>query len=170
MAALSDAERAALGYWWQLVSDAARNGLTVTDTVSMVKQVATDMGTSLSFQEYGAVSKLYGYARREVNAGSALQSAPSDRYIDSSMMSSPPYAQRSAQEMTTYPLYHVRMEYTYIDKSGVQRTDYKTSVFADTLPGTVGELTSAVLDDAEAMASKYGHTLISAVPINIMVV
>jgi len=38
------------------------------------------------------------------------------------------------------------------------------------LPGTVGELTSAILDDAEAMANKYGHTLLSVQPTTILAV
>jgi hypothetical protein len=85
------------------------------------------------------------------------------------MISTPPYA-RDLQEQSTYPLYHVRFEYTYIDSAGVQQTQFRTSVFSDQLPQTVGELTAAVLDDAEAMAAKYGHTLLSAIPVNILAV
>src|SRR6266849_3035635 len=113
MARITDTVRAALGYWWNLITDAARIGFTVTDTVQLANQVATDLGGSLSFQENTAISQLYGYARREINAGNAFTSASADQAITDDMMSTPPYA-RDVQEQNTYPLYHVRFEYTYI--------------------------------------------------------
>lgn len=167
MARISDTVRAALGYWWNLISDAARANFTVTDTVQLANQVATDLGGSLSFQENTAISVLYGYARREVNAGNAFLAGSPGQAIDASMISTPPYA-RDLQEQNTYPLYHVKFEYTYIDSAGNQQTSYRTSVFPDQLPETIGELTQAVLDDAEAMAAKYNHRLLSAIPTNIL--
>lgn len=167
MARITDTVRAALGYWWNLISDAARANFTVTDTVQLANQVATDLGGSLSFQENTAISVLYGYARREVNAGNLFQAAQPGQAIDAGMISTPPYA-RDLQEQNTYPLYHVKFEYTYLDSAGIQQTSYRTSVFPDQLPETAGELTQAVLDDAEAMAAKYGHTLLSAIPTNIL--
>jgi hypothetical protein len=169
MARITDNVRAALGYWWNLITDAARAGFTVTDTVQLANQVATDLGGSLSFKENTAISVLYGYARREVNAGNEFLSGDPAQGITAGMISTPPYA-RDLQEQSTYPLYHVRFEYTYIDSAGVQQTQFRTSVFSDQLPQTVGELTAAVLDDAEAMAAKYGHTLLSAIPVNILAV
>jgi hypothetical protein len=167
MARLDDAGRAALGYWYNLVSDAARSGFTVTDTIQLANQVAADLGGSVSFKENTAIAQLYGYVRREVNAGEAFTAATSSQSINSDMVSIPPYA-RDEQEQNSYPLYHVKFEYTYLDQAGNEQTGIRTSVFNDLLPDTVGELTSAVLDDAEAMASKYGHTLLSARPVNIL--
>lgn len=66
--------------------------------------------------------------------------------------------------------YHVKFEYVYRDQAGNIQTATKTDAFPLTLPGTVGDLTAEVLDDAEAMAAKYGHTLISATPLQILVV
>lgn len=169
MARITDTVRTALGYWWNLISDAARAGFTVTDTVQLANQVASDLGGSLSFAENTAISTLYGYARREVNAGNAFTAGDPGQQIDANMISVPPYA-RDDQEMATYPLYHVKFEYTYLDQAGNRQTTFRTSVFPDQLPDTVGELTSAVLDDAEAMAFKYGHTLLSAIPVNILAV
>jgi hypothetical protein len=167
MARITDTVRAALGYWWNLISDAARANFTVTDTVQLANQVATDLGGSLSFAENTAISQLYGYARREVNAGNVFQQGEPGQAIDASMVSTPPYA-RDLQEQNTYPLYHVKFEYTYLDSAGNEQTTYRTSVFPDQLPETVGDLTAAVLDDAEAMAAKYGHTLLSVIPTNIL--
>jgi hypothetical protein len=169
MARISDTVRAALGYWWNLITDAARANFTVTDTVQLANQVATDLGGSLSFNENTAISTLYGYARREINAGNIFQAADAGQAIDTSMISTPPYA-RDLQEQNTYPLYHVRFEYTYLDSAGNRQVSFRTSVFPDQLPDTAGDLTAAVLDDAEAMAFKYGHTLLSAIPLNILAV
>lgn len=169
MGILSDTARSALGYWWNLISDAALAGLTVTETVSMANDVAKGMGGSVSFSENAAISQLYGYARRGINAGDALQAASPGQGITSDMMAVAPWA-RSEQEQTTYPLYHVQFEYTYVDQAGNTQVSYRTSVFPDSLPSTVGDLTAQVLDDAEGMAAKYGHILISAIPSKILVV
>jgi hypothetical protein len=160
MPRLDDTLRAALGYWWNLISDAALQGFTVTETVSIANQVAKDLGGSLSFAENSAISSLYGYARRGINAGNTLKAAAPEQGITAEMITSPPWA-RTEQEQVTYPLYHVRFTYTALDQAGNEVTLFKTSVFPDVLPGTVGELTADVLDDAEAMAQKYNHTLLS---------
>lgn len=169
MPALSDNLRAALGYWYNLISDAARQGFTVTETVALANQVASDFGESLSFETNTSISTLYGYVRREINAGNTLQSAGPEQGITAEMISTPAYA-RVEQEQTTYPLYHVRFEYTYLDQAGNEQSSYRISTFPDVLPATVGELTSDVLDDAEGMANKYGHTLLSISVTNILAV
>lgn len=169
MARLTDTLKQALGNWFNLINDEARKGFTADQVVKSANNVAKDLGRTISFKENQAISQLYGYVRREINAGNQFQAAASNRAIDANMVSVPPYA-RDEVEQATYPLYHVRFEYTYIDQAGNTQTSYKTSVFNDVLPGTVGELTADVLDDAEAMANKYGHTLLSAIPIAILAV
>lgn len=169
MARLTDTVRAALGYWWNLISDAARGGFTVTDTVTAASDIAATVGRTVSFAENQAISTLYSFARQEVNAGNAFLAGEPGQGITASMISTPPYA-RDLQEQNTYPLYHVKFEYTYIDQAGNTITSFRTSAFPDQLPATIGELTQAVLDDAEGMAAKYGHTLLSAVPTNILAV
>lgn len=169
MPRLNNTLRAALGYWWNLVSDAAQQGFTVTETVSIANEIANGLGSKLTFQDNTSISQLYGYARRIINAGAEFQNADPSQAITSGMVSVPPYA-RDTQEQTTYPLYHVKFTYVYLDSSGNQQSTTKTSVFPDQLPDTVGQLTSDVLDDAEAMAEKYGHTLLSVTPIQILAV
>lgn len=169
MARLTDAVRAALGYWWNLVSDAARGVFTVTDTINAATDIAASVGQTLSPATNRAISTLYGYARQEVNAGNVFMASQPSQFINADMISTPPYA-RDVQEQETYPLYHVKFEYTYIDQAGNTQVSYRTSAFPFQLPATVGELTAQVLDDAEAMAAKYGHTLLSAIPTNILAV
>ena len=169
MPRLDGTERATLGYWWNLISDAARSGFTVTETISIANGIAKDLGQNLSFAENTAISRLYGYARRIENAGNTFQAASPELGITSDMMATPPYA-RDIAEQSAYPLYHVKFEYTYLDQAGNRQTAIKTSVFPNALPATVGALTADVLDDAEAMANKYGHTLLSAVPLQILAV
>lgn len=167
MAFLPDNVRSALGYWYNLVSDAARANFTVTDTIQLANQVAEDLGGKLSFQENTAISQLYGFARREINAGIALEAASAEQAIDRTMISTPAYS-RDLQEQNTYPLYHVRFEYTYLDSAGNEQTTFKTSVFSDQLPATIAELQDDVQDDADGMAAKYGHQLLAARITNIL--
>ena len=169
MSRLTDTVRAALGYWWNLISDAARIGFTITDTVQLANQVATDLGGRMSMEENRAISTLYAYARREINAGNAMQAATPAMGITAEMISVPPYA-RDVREQAVYPMYHVKFQYTYLDASGERKTGIRTSVFPDRLPASIGDLTAAILDDAEGMAAKYGHTLLSATPLNILAV
>lgn len=169
MARLSTATSRALGYWWNLITDFANNGFTVTETISAANDIAKASGTSLSFQDNQSISTLFGYARGIVNAGDTLQSAGPELGITADMIALAPYARDDA-EMATFPTYHVKFEYAYLDANGNEQTTFKTSVFEDTLPSTVGQLTADVLDDAEAMAAKYNHTLISAKPLHILAV
>lgn len=169
MANLSESLRTALGYWWNLITDAVREGFSASDTISLANQVARDLGGSNTPQVNRDIATLYGYARRIDNAGNALQGASPDKAIDSSLMATAPYA-RDIQEQNAYPLYHVKFEYVYLDSAGNQQTSIRTDAIPLALPGTVGELTATVLDDAEAMANKYGHTLLSATPLQILVV
>lgn len=169
MARLTDVQSSALGYWWNLISDAARGGFTVTETVQIATGVARDQGRTLSPAENRAISSLYGYVRREVNASNAFLAGDANQVINSDMVSIPPYA-RDEQEMNSYPQYHVKFAYEYIDQAGNRQSAIKTSVFNDISYTTIGELTSEVLSDAEAFAAKYNHTLLSATPIAILAV
>lgn len=169
MARLSDADRAAFVQWWSLVSDAAQSGLTVTDTIASANAIARSGGESISFATNTAISRLYGYARREVNASVAFQNAAPGTLIDSSMISTPPYA-RDESEQNTYALYHVKFAYTYLDAAGELQTTIKTSAQPLTIGPTVDDVADNVMDDAEAFANKYGHTLVSAVPLMILAV
>lgn len=169
MARLTDTLRAALGYWWDLVAGAAQQGFTAAETVQLANGIAKDLGGSLSFQENTAISQLYGYARRIENAGNSFTSASPDKFIDSSMIADAPWA-RVESEQNAYPIYNVKFTYTYLDSAGNEISTTKTSVFKNGLPATVGELTQAVLDDAESLALKYGHTLLSATPFQIQAV
>lgn len=169
MARLTDTLRAALGYWWDLVVGAAQQGFTANETTEMANDIAKNLGGSISFQENQAISQLYGYARRLENAGTAFTGATPGQFINGNMIADAPWA-RVESEQNAYPVYNVKFTYTYLDQAGNEQSTTKTSVFRDGLPGTVGDLTSAVLDDAEAMANKYGHTLLSASPFQIQAV
>lgn len=169
MPRLDDTQRAAFVTWFDLVNYAARNGFTVTDTIAAASDLAGQAGQSVTPAENRAISTLYGYVRRDVNASAVFQAAAPNAFIEPSMMATAPYA-RDEAEMAAYPLYHVRFEYTYIDSAGNVQTEIKTSAQPLTIGPTVAQVTADVLDDAEAFANKYGHTLVSAVPISILAV
>lgn len=161
--------RAALGYWWNLVTDAALNGFTTTETVSIAADIAKDFGQNVSFNESKSIAVLYGYARRMDNSSRAFQAAAPDAPITPDMIATPPYA-RELAEQNAYPLYHVKFYYTYLDQAGNEQTDVRTSVQPLGLPDTVGGITAMVQDDAQGFALKYGHQLISAIPFQILAV
>jgi len=169
MALLSQSQRTALGYWWDLIVGAVQQGFSATDTTQLANQVAHDLGGSLSFSENRDIATLYGYARRIENSGEALQSGSPEQGITASMIAVAPFA-RDDQARAAYPLYNVKFTYEYLDQAGNRITTTKTDAIPLQLPGTLGELTQQVLDDAEAMANKYGHTLLSATPIQILAV
>lgn len=161
MPRLTQPQATALGNWWDIISSAAYGGLLATDVIAAAADIARQEGGSLSFTESQAIAVLYGYAKRMSNAADALQSASDDDPVGADVIGIPPWA-RDEQESNAIPIWHTTFEYTYIDADGVQQTDYRTSIFKVTFPGTVGELKDAVDEDAQAMADKYGHEFVSA--------
>lgn len=167
MARLDELQRATLGYWWNLIIDAVHQGFTTAETTQVANDVARDLGGSLSFDDNRAIATLYGYAKRMDNAAAAFQGSTSDQVITPDLVATPPYA-RDEQEQATYPQYHVKFYYEYIDQAGNQRVDVKTSVIPLAIGPTVGDVFADVQDDAEAFAAKYGHQLVSATPFQIL--
>lgn len=169
MARLNDTQRTALGYWYALITDAVHAGYSTVETTQLANQVAHDLGGSLSFDDNKAISFLYGYAKREDNAAKAFQNASPDDTITPDHIAVPPYA-RDEQEQNSYPVYHVRFYYTYLDSSGEEHTTIKTSVQPLTLGPTKQDVINDVQADAQAFAAKYSHELISAIPFQILAV
>lgn len=169
MALLSESQRTALGYWWNLITDAVSQGFSLTDTTQLANQVASDFGASLSFQENAAISTLYGYAKRMDNAAISFQQAQPGDAITSEMVALAPYA-RDEAERNSYPLYHVKFYYTYIDASGNEQTAIRTSVQPMQLGSDVQSVLDEIQTDAEAFALKYGHQLVSATAFQIVAV
>jgi hypothetical protein len=169
MPRLNEIQRAALGYWWNLVTDAVQQGFTTTETTQIASQIAKDLGGNVTFKEAQAIATLYGYASRINTAATVFQNAPQDYGITSNMIATAPYA-RDEREQNSYPLYHVSFYYTYLDQAGNEQTSIRTSVQPMRLAGTVGGVWDDVELDALGMAQKYNHTLISAIPFQILAV
>lgn len=169
MARLTDDLRSALGYWWNLITDAVQQGFTTAETTAVANQVARDLGGSLTFDENRAIATLYGYAKRMDNAAAVFQNSDGSATITPDMVATPPYA-RDEQEQATYPQYHVKFYYEFIDQSGAQRIEVKTSLIPLTIGPTVGDVFDDIQSDAEAFAAKYGHQLVSATPFQILAV
>lgn len=169
MARLTDVQSAALANWWDLAQHAANNGFTSTDLITAASDIAQQAGRSLTFEESSAIASLYGFARRMFNGSEALQSASADTSITPDVMAIPPWA-RDEQVQNTVPIWHTTFEFTFIDQAGNQVTEFKTSVFDMTFPDTIGELTDNVQSDAEAMAAKYGVSLIGTSLISLLAV
>lgn len=151
--------RSALADWWDLAAQAGYGDYTTTDVIQAAADLAEQFGRRLSFGESSAIATLYGYARRMSNASGEVQDAEDEHYIESKHIAVPPWA-RDEREMNTNPMWHVSYQFRYIDNAGVEHNDYKTSVFETQLPDTIGALKDALGEDAEALASKYGVTLV----------
>lgn len=161
MPRLNTTQAAALAAWWPLVQTAASGGYTSTDVIAAAADLARQAGGALSFAEGSAISTLYGYARRMANAAAAVQAATPETVISGEHVAVPPWA-RDEVAMATAPIWHVTYTFTYLDQAGNQQADFRTSVFEMTLPTTAGELAGAIAQDAQALADKYGVTLLDA--------
>lgn len=161
MPRLNPAQTVALAGWWPLVVAEAFAGTTATDTITLAQATARKSGRSLAFTEGSAIATLYGYARRMSNAADAVQAAVATDVITPEHVAVPPWA-RDEVTMATAPIWHVTYTFTYLDQAGNLLSDFRTSVFEMTLPGTIGELADAITEDAQALADKYGFTLVGA--------
>ena len=149
-----------LGDWWTLALDAGFSGYTTTDLQAAAKDIADRNNLTLAFRDYTGLSVLYGYARRMFNASQTVRNADDADYIQSQHIAIPPWA-RDETAQNANPIWHVTYEFTTLDENGFESTEYKTSVFEQSLPSTVGDLKDAVNEDAQALADKYGRQLLS---------
>jgi hypothetical protein len=161
MPRLTSTVSAALADWWTLALDAGFKGYSSTDLQSAARDIAEQNDITLPFQTYTALSTLFGYARRMSNASDAVRAADEEDYIQAQHIAVPPWA-RDEQAQNTQPIWHVTYQFTYLDENGFAQTEYKTSVFdgPGQMPATIGELKDAVNEDAQALAEKYGVTLL----------
>jgi hypothetical protein len=161
MPRLTSAQSSALADWWNLAYDAAVLRLGSSVLLEAAAGIASDAGRSLAFTESTAIVQLYAYASRMVGAANEVQSALASAVIGPEHIATPPWARDEVSQLTV-PIKHVIFQFDYIDADGVARTDYRTSVFEMTFPGTIGDLAAAITEDAQALASKYNVTLVNA--------
>jgi len=149
---------AALADWWPLALDAGFKGYQAGDLQSAARDIAAASGETLPFQTYTALATLYGYARRMYNASQAVSNADDTTYIASEHIATPPWA-RDIPAQNANPIWHVTYQFTYMDQDGFSQTEFKTSIFEQNFPQTIGELKDAISEDAQALADKYGVKL-----------
>lgn len=161
MPRLDPGQQATLATWWTTIAGVAGGGYTATQTNQIIGQVAEDNNIDLGFNDYRNIAVLYGYARRMFNAAGEVQRAAGSAVIGPEHIGVPPWA-RDEVTMATAPIWHVTYTFTYLDQAGNLVSDFRTSVFEMTLPGTIGDLAAAISQDAQALADKYGFTLVDA--------
>lgn len=167
MALLSDTTRGMLAYWWGLASDGAAGKQPVTVITSAAATLARDLGEPLTFRQAQGMAELAGYAIRMENASETLLAADQADALHSGMVAAAPWG-RDLQEQSTSPTWQIKFTMTFLDQEGKQQTEVKTSMFYDSLPGTVGELTDAINQDAQGLADKYEIELLSVQPYQIL--
>lgn len=148
----------ALADWWPLALDAGFKGFNAGDLQAAARDIAAANGITLPFQTYTSLATLYGYARRMFNASQAVRNADEADYIATDHIATPPWA-RDEPTQNANPIWHVTYQFTYLDENGFSQTEFKTSIFEQNFPQTIGELKDAVSEDAQALADKYGVRL-----------
>jgi hypothetical protein len=157
MPTMTDAVRAALGRYWPEVYGGAAARLSTQDLFQNIRDRATDLGLPSVGVSASVISTLRGYAAGMIRAADRLNAADPTSIVDSTMLSTPPWA-RSSVEQAAMPIYHIGFDHTIQDDSGNLVTVRQTIVLTGTLPSTVGELTGLVSSEAALLASESPGT------------
>lgn len=147
--------RKAMAYWG-VIEQATRDRLGTAEVWQAIREQAAAAGLDSPGITAQDVSRLRGLAGGVRATATRLENAEPEWGIDGGMIANAPWA-RPLSERNTLPLFQVRFEHT-VQNNGQTTTEWRTVMFRNTLPTTVGELTEALEQDAEQMADDYGYT------------
>lgn len=153
MSDLSDQARKAMTYWGEIQA-AASEGMTTADLWSLIQDAAEEMGLESPGVTIRGVSELRGLAGRIIASGRTFATAGPEISLSGRDWAEAPWS-RPLAEQNALGIWQVRFQHTTLGPDGPE-TQWRTSVFTGSVPGTVGELRSALEEDAQAMATKYG--------------
>lgn len=148
-------DRRAMAYWG-VIEQATRDRLGTAEIWQAIREQAAASGLDSPGVTAQDVSRLRGLAGNVRATSARLENADTGYALDSTMIARAPWA-RPLAERNTLPLYQVRFEHT-TENNGETTTEWRTVMFRNTLPTTVGELIDALQQDAEQMADDYGYT------------
>jgi hypothetical protein len=173
---LSDAGRAALGYWASIQRAVANRETTaqVWDRIKADQAAGVSGGRPVTLQ---GVNEIRSAAARVRNSSEAFGAARADseasgldRVISSDMMSTAPWS-REEQALSTLADYTVRFEARMTSPLGKEFTQMLTAVFpAGALPATVGDLIDELGSFAPASGSLADGTFEGVGDVSILAV
>jgi hypothetical protein len=157
MADLSDAAKAAMRYYPEIQGSVSSNASTA-DVWAAIRDRAGELGLGTPGVTIQGVNELRSYAAQIRNASQRLNKAPDNYALEANMIAQAPWS-RSITDQEAEPMWQVRFQHTTLH-DGVETTEWRTSVFRNALPPTVGALARDVESDAYEMAADYGfeHT------------
>jgi hypothetical protein len=145
----------AISKYWGIVMSAATQHLNTADLWGAIRDAAEAAGLASPGVSASAISVVRGQAGRIAAATENLAAAQPELGLDASMIAQAPWSRPLADQNTT-PLYQVRFESTVITPEGGTLTQWQTTMVQGSLPGTVGDLTDLVTQDAQLMAAAGG--------------
>lgn len=140
--------------WWGVIEESARYGMTTEDLWNNLRDAAEEAGLSGPGVTITGVNELRSLATRIQNSGRQLERIGLDTVLTHEHIADAPWS-RTDTERSAYGIYQVRYQHTTVTTEGPETT-WRTSIFRGQLPETLGELQSAVAEDAQALADKYG--------------
>lgn len=164
MPELSPDARGAMRYW-SVIESAARLRATTADLWAAINDAAAEQGLSSPGVSLRGVNELRSYAAQQQNAADYLERSDRSAPIEAGHIGPAPWAREGA-EYASVERWQITYLHTTLD-NGVERTDWRTSMFTGTMPGTVGDLMDQLDLDAETLADEYEleHVGVSSVTI-----
>lgn len=100
------------------------------------------------------VARLRSQAIGSRNAANHLHDLGPNDLVTARAIGTVPYARDLARQVTV-PMFQVKFEHLVI-RNGQQVTEYRSTVFTDTLPRSRAELEAHLENDGQELAKKYG--------------
>ena len=139
--------------YWNEISAAANDRATTADLWSRIRDQADQLGLSSPGVSVQGVNELRRLATSIERSGRALTKASETSGIEPGMIGEAPWS-RALQDRGGIGIFQVRYKHSFIDSEGLQ-SEWRTSVFNNGLPATVGELRANIIEDANQLANKY---------------
>lgn len=150
---LTPEARKALAYWPQ-IEEAAAARMTTSELWDTIREAADELGLDEPGVTLRGVSQLRSIATTIQSSGRRLERLADSADLTGNHVAEAPWS-RSMAERNAQSIYQVRYQHTTLTAEGPE-TNWRTSVFYGNLPGSVGELRSAIEEDAGQLANKYG--------------
>lgn len=153
MSDLTPGQTRALQYWG-VIESATLAGSGTADLWQRINDQATALGYESAGVSAKDISALRSRAVGIRNARDALGNLGESDLITGSQIGQAPWA-RDSRAQNTVPMWQARFEHTFTDE-GVEKTEWRTSVFTGQIPRSRAELLDALNEDAAGLADSYG--------------
>ena len=166
-----------LSAYWGVIQRAVTERRTTAELWADIRAAAAQMGRESPGISAAQVGRERGRAAAIRNAGdqlarveAAAERTGTDPALDASVIAEAPWA-RPLPERNALPMWQVNFDLTLTTAEGETFTTTVSSILrGPDIPDTLSGLHDAVAEDAEAMAEKYGHSLVGTGAAHILAV